>query len=54
MKYIVKNSNGYYLYMIKETNGWYYFTDNRDRGKTFSKEEATKLAKQFKGKIEKL
>ena len=54
MKYVVKNHNGHYLYKIKETNGWYYFTDNKDRAKEFTKEEATKLAKQFKGEIEKL
>jgi len=51
-QYIVKNSNGHYLYKIKNATGWYYFTDNKDRAKTFDKEEATKLAKQFNGEVE--
>lgn len=52
-QYVVKNGNGHYLYKIKETNDWYYFTDNIDHAKLFTKKEATELAKQFKGEIQK-
>ena len=50
-QYIVKNSAGNYLFKILKT--WYYFTDNIDHAKLFTKKEATELAKQFKGEIQK-
>lgn len=49
MKYVVRNKNGHYLYKVNKTNGWYYFTDNKDRAKEFTKEEATQLAKEIYG-----
>ena len=51
MKYVVKKDE-VYLYKIKP-NGWGYFSE-KVRAKTFSKAEAQKLAKQFRGEIEKL
>ena len=54
MKYIVRNNNGHYLYRIKEANGWYYFTDNKDRAKLFTKEEANELIINHDWRAEKL
>ena len=49
MKYLIKK-DGMYLYKIKP-NGYAYFSE-RIRAKSFSKKEATELAKQYKGEIE--
>ena len=51
MKYVVKKGD-FYLYKVKP-NGYGYFSE-KVRAKTFTKEEAQKLAKQFGGEIEKL
>ena len=49
MKYIVRKDD-IYLYKIKP-NGYGYFSE-KVRAKTFTKEEAQKLAKQYKAKVE--
>ena len=49
MNYLVKKGE-LYLYKTK-TNGYGYFS-SREHAKKFSKMEAEKLAKRYKGKME--
>ena len=49
MKYVVRKGD-IYLYKVKP-NGYGYFSE-KVRAKIFTKEEAQKLAKQYKGEVE--